>query len=138
MINGKIYTAKVAPIIEKPIALRQIAERNVDEKYYIKDNFEKWKYLKGGKKIPKKTKDGFEYMYSEGPIAFPDPLDLPARTMLTSEGGVSRMSHAVHCLKASEEYGKLMTKALKLDFKKVEKLAKLSNDELNKVTSKMM
>jgi Catalase len=46
--------------------------------------------------------------------------------------------HAVHCLKASEEYGKLMTKALKLDFKKVEKLAKLSNDELNKVTSKMM
>ena len=102
MINGKIYTAKVAPIMEKPITLRQIAERNVDEKYYIKDNFEKWKYLKGGKKIPKKTKDGFEYMYSEGSIAFPDPLDLPARTMLTSEGGVSRMSHVIEDLDTKE------------------------------------
>lgn len=102
MINGKIYTAKVTPIIENSIVLRQIAERNVDEKYYIKDNFEKWKYLKGGKKIPKKKKDGFEYMYSEGPIAFPDPLDLPARTMLTSEGGVSRMSHVIEDLDTKE------------------------------------
>ncbi|MFA6667194.1 MAG: catalase [Bacilli bacterium] len=44
--------------------------------------------------------------------------------------------HAVHCLKADEEYGELMSKALKLDFNKVKELAKLSNDDLNKKTAK--
>ncbi|MCI2067971.1 MAG: catalase [Bacilli bacterium] len=43
--------------------------------------------------------------------------------------------HAVHCLKADEEYGKKMAEALKLDFLKVQELAKLSNNELNKITS---
>ena len=98
LLKGVIYTAKVSPIIERPTTLRQIVERNVDEKYYIKESFDKWKYLKGAKKIPKKTKEGFEYMYSEGPIAFPDPLDLPARTMLTSESSVSRMTHVIEDL----------------------------------------
>ena len=34
-------------------------------------------------------------MYSEGPVAFPDSLDKPGRTMLTSESTVNRSSHAV-------------------------------------------
>ncbi|MEG0034585.1 MAG: catalase [Bacilli bacterium] len=42
--------------------------------------------------------------------------------------------HAVHCLKADEEYGKLLSDALELDFAKVMKLAKLSNNELNIAT----
>lgn len=35
--------------------------------------------------------------HSEGPVAFPDDLDKPSRTILTSEGdtGPSRMKHAV-------------------------------------------
>lgn len=41
------------------------------------------------------TRDGFEYNYSEGPIAYPDYLDRPARTMLTSEGSVNRSSHII-------------------------------------------
>ena len=34
-------------------------------------------------------------MFSEGAIAFPDNLDAPARTMLTSEGTTNRSSHIV-------------------------------------------
>ena len=37
----------------------------------------------------------FSYMFSEGPIAFPDPLDRPGRTMLTSEGTLNRSSHII-------------------------------------------
>lgn len=38
------------------------------------------------KTIDRVSKTGFAYKFSEGPIAFPDPLDRPGRTMLTSEG----------------------------------------------------
>ena len=54
-----------------------------------------WSYMKGAKKIPRVSKDGHEYVFSEGPIAFPDPLDRPARTMLTSEGTKNRSTHVI-------------------------------------------
>ena len=54
-----------------------------------------WTYMKGAKKIPRVSKDGHEYIFSEGPIAFPDPLDRPARTMLTSEGTKNRSTHVI-------------------------------------------
>ena len=38
---------------------------------------------------------GYTYTYSEGPIAFPDPLNRPARTMLTSEGTANRSTHVI-------------------------------------------
>ena len=38
-------------------------------------------------------------MYTEGAMAFPDNLDSPARTMLTSESGLSRMSHVIEDFK---------------------------------------
>ena len=41
------------------------------------------------------SKTGHEYTFSEGAIAFPDNLELPARTMLTSEGTLNRSSHVV-------------------------------------------
>ncbi len=66
------------------------------EKYYIKgENLEKWKYLKGAKRIPRIRPDGTEYFYTEGQMQFPDSLDLPGRTMLTSENTVNRSSHVV-------------------------------------------
>ena len=46
-------------------------------------------------KIPRKTKDGHEYVFSEGPVAFPDPWDRPGRTMLTSESTLNRSTHVV-------------------------------------------
>ena len=34
-------------------------------------------------------------MFSEGAIAFPDSLDKPARTMLTSESSLNRSTHVI-------------------------------------------
>ena len=56
-----------------------------------------WVYLKGSKKEPRKGTDGFTYMYSEGPVTFPDALDRASRTIVTGEGGKSpsRFKHVV-------------------------------------------
>ena len=66
-------------------------------------NFEKFKYLKGSKHIQRTAKDGHKYVYSEGAIAFPDALDRPGRTRLTSEGTVNRSSHYI-CDPISHRY----------------------------------
>lgn len=96
MKDGHIFTAKTFPVLEKPITLRQIAERNAPEEFYISDEkMKKWKTMKGSKKIERTAKSGFKYIFSEGSIAFPDPLDLPARTMLTSEATLNRSSHVI-------------------------------------------
>lgn len=96
MSNGKVYTAKATEKEEPPILLGTILQHNVDEKYYIPgDKMAKWIYLKGAKKIPRKSADGHEYVFSEGPIAFPDPGDRPGRTMLTSESTLNRSTHVV-------------------------------------------
>ena len=54
-----------------------------------------WQYLKGAKRLPRKAKNGHEYIFSEGPISMIDSYDKPARTMLTSEGSFSRTTHIV-------------------------------------------
>lgn len=96
MHNRTIYTAKVVEQEEAPITLGQILQRNVDEKFYLSnEKMPKWTYLKGAKKIPRKTAEGHEYIFSEGPIAFPDPWDRPSRTMLTSESTLNRSTHVV-------------------------------------------
>lgn len=96
MHEGTIYTAKVIEAEEPATLLGAILQQNVDEKYYItNDKMAKWVYLKGAKKIPRKTKEGHEYVFSEGPIAFPDPWDRPGRTMLTSESTLNRSTHTV-------------------------------------------
>ncbi len=96
MKDGVAYTVSVKEIEEPPILLGKILEANVDEKYYITtEKMPKWTYLKGAKKIPRKSANGHEYIFSEGPIAFPDPWDRPGRTMLTSEGTLNRSTHVV-------------------------------------------
>ena len=96
MHENKIYTAKIIEKEEAPVMLGDILQKDVDEKYYIStDRMPKWVYLKGAKKIPRKSSDGHEYMFSEGPIAFPDPWDRPGRTMLTSESTLNRSTHVV-------------------------------------------
>ena len=101
MINGNIYTAKTVPNYKgKRQTLGEMLEEesNIPEQFYInKNDLKSWKYLKGGKKEQRETKDGFKFTYSEGPVAFPDPLNKPSRTIITSEGGASpsRFRHAV-------------------------------------------
>ena len=97
MRNGKIVTAKVIPAEEKPITLGQILEnKKVDESYFIsEEKMPKWTYLKGAKRIERTSSAGYKYVFSEGPIAFPDPWDRPSRTMLTSESTLNRSTHVV-------------------------------------------
>ena len=96
MRKGRIYTSKVIEQEEEPIALGEVLQKNVDDKFYItNEKMPKWTYLKGAKKIPRKSADGHEYTFSEGPIAFPDPWDRPSRTMLTSESTLNRSTHVV-------------------------------------------
>ena len=96
MHQHAVYTSKISEAEEAPVLLGSILQKNADEKYYIPtEKMSKWTYLKGAKKIPRKSANGHEYMFSEGPIAFPDPWDRPGRTMLTSESTLNRSTHVV-------------------------------------------
>ena len=55
------------------------------------------KLLRWSKKINRVSKEGYDYVFSEGGMAFPDYLDRPSRTMITGEGGAapSRFKHVV-------------------------------------------
>lgn len=95
MSKGKIYTVDIEPIKEEPILLKDMLEEKVDEKYYLGTDLEKWNYLKGSKQIEREASNGHKYTYSEGPVGFPDSLDKPARTILTSESSVNRSTHVI-------------------------------------------
>lgn len=96
MRNGIIYTEDVIPKDIKFTSLNKIIQKDgVDEKYYLGNNLEKWNYLKGAKDILRKAGTPHEYHFREGAIAFPDSLEKPARTMLTSEGSLNRSTHVI-------------------------------------------
>lgn len=95
MVKGKIFTAKTEPIYEKPVPLKEVLETDVPERYFLNENLAKWEYLKGAKKVKRISKSGHEYTFSEGAIAFPDDIELPARTMLTSESSLNRSTHVI-------------------------------------------
>lgn len=96
MSNGKIYTTEIIPVEKEAKPLSKIIEYDgVSEKYNLGNNLEKWNYLKGAKDILRKAGTPHEYHFREGAIAFPDGLDKPARTMLTSEGSLNRSTHVI-------------------------------------------
>lgn len=95
MRDNCVITMKVFPKKEEPVTLKDILEENVPSEYYIENSLDKWAYLKGAKKINRVSNTGHEYVFSEGPISFPDKLDLPARTLLTSESSVNRSTHVI-------------------------------------------
>jgi DNA (cytosine-5)-methyltransferase 1 len=101
MQGGSAMTMRTTPRYDGPRTVLGdivVPDSEVPEQFFIApDKLERWEYLKGPKKEPRKTRAGFTYNYSEGGMAFPDPLDRPARTILTGEGGsgASRMKHVV-------------------------------------------
>ena len=105
MISGKVWTRKVTPIYEEPITIAQIREKRkgLDKYILTGEKLKKFEYLRGGKKILRTRPDGTEYYYSEGSMSEYDSLDLPGRTMLTSEGSVNRSTHII----PDKETGKL-------------------------------
>jgi DNA (cytosine-5)-methyltransferase 1 len=71
---------------------------DVPKSFFIpKAQLPTWEYLKGAKREERVAGNGHAYVYSEGAIAYPDPLDRPARTILTAEGGTSpsRFKHVI-------------------------------------------
>lgn len=97
MMNGRIYSVDVQPCHEDPTPIKEILEQaSVDEWYFLREeDIPKWIYAKGAKNELRRRKDGSEYWFSEGAVRFPEPLDMPSRTMLTSETQVGRTSHVV-------------------------------------------
>lgn len=104
MIDGETYSIDATPIFNgNPIYLRDCLVRGNNrpddiESFYIPDNqIERWRYCKGAKKEERTKSDGFKYFYTEGAMDFPDSIDKPARTIITSEGGKGpdRCRHAI-------------------------------------------
>lgn len=101
MIDRNILSVDSTAVYEGPIQTLGdilVDEEFVPEEFYISDEeLPKWQYEKGAKKINRVSKEGYEYVFSEGGMAFPDYLDRPSRTMITGEGGAapSRFKHVV-------------------------------------------
>lgn len=101
MRHGRYYSIDTAPNYDgEPITLGEILqnEEEVPEKFFINDpaKLEKFQYLRGPKRIERTSTDGHTYIYSEGGMSPTDDLNLPGRTMLTSEGTVNRSTHFLH------------------------------------------
>lgn len=96
-----VWTSDMNPRYDGPIRTLGdvvVPDSDVPGQFFISpDSLERWEYLKGAKREPRVARNGHEYIYAEGPVAFPDPLDKPSRTILTSEGGTSpnRSKHVV-------------------------------------------
>lgn len=96
--KGLIETVKIIPQkIEtwKLIDTLKETTGEIPESLFINGSLDKWNYLKGAKKITRISKSGHEYTYAEGGMAFPEKLNFPSRTMLTSEGTLNRSTHVV-------------------------------------------
>lgn len=100
MRHGRYFTIDTKPLgNEEPIPLKDTLQRDteIDEKFFItdKNKIEKFAYLRGPKKIQRVSASGHEYTYSEGGMSPYENIDLPSRTMLTSEGTVNRSTHFI-------------------------------------------
>lgn len=99
MIEGRVVTKELEPnyegsrkvlgdILESPLDLS-------DTTYLSEDKVDKFRYLRGAKKFERTNSEGYTYTYSEGAMALVDSAELPSRTLLTSEGSISRTTHLI-------------------------------------------
>jgi len=101
MVDRNVYSVDTIPVYDGPRQLLGdiiVGKEFVPEEFLISpEELPKWKYEKGAKKIERVSAEGYKYIFSEGGMAFPDPLDKPSRTMITGEGGssASRFKHVV-------------------------------------------
>ncbi len=101
MKNRHVYSVDANPVYDGPrqtLGGNIVDENLVPEEFFIpEEELPKWQYEKGAKKINRTSKEGYQYVFSEGGMAFPDYLDQPSRTIITGEGGTapSRFKHVV-------------------------------------------
>jgi DNA (cytosine-5)-methyltransferase 1 len=100
-IDRVVTTQKTVPVFKgkiKTLGSVLIDEADVPDEYFITaEELKAWKQHKGAKKILRTKKNGIQYEYAEGSMSFPDSVDKPSRTIITSEGGrtPSRFKHVV-------------------------------------------
>ena len=96
MIDGNVFTNDIVPHKNNPTLLKNILENKVDEHFYLsEERIKKFEYLRDRKKIARKKPNGESYWYSEGAMSKYDSIELPGRTMLTSEGTTNRSTHII-------------------------------------------
>ncbi len=99
MTAGKYWTHRLEPQAEPPVALANLLEKGALDELQFLDPQKRtaWDRVKGPKKEKRKARNGFEYYYTEGGMQFPDLIDSPARTILTSEGNrtANRSTHVI-------------------------------------------
>lgn len=99
MIESKVFTKELEPKYEgSHKVLGDILEDPSDlpnSLYLSEDKLDKFRYLRGAKKFERTNSEGFTYVYSEGAMALVDSAELPSRTLLTSEGSISRTTHLI-------------------------------------------
>lgn len=97
LLDGIVTTVKTDPCCIEPIPLSALREerKGLDTYFLTEQQDAKFAYLRSAKKIQRTKPNGELYYYSEGAMAYPDPLHLPGRTMLTSEGTINRSSHVI-------------------------------------------
>ena len=94
MVGGVAYSVDYSPVYEGHRTTLGECMVTGDQKpddiesFYIPDrDLERWQYFKGSKREERTKANGFKYFYTEGAMTFPDSLDGPSRTIITSEGG---------------------------------------------------
>jgi DNA (cytosine-5)-methyltransferase 1 len=118
MIDGRFWTLKTtSSFAGDRTVLEEILEPSseVPEEFFISteelQQKNGWEYQKGAKKINRTNAAGHSYVFSEGGLIFPDPLDGPSRTIITGEGGKSP-SRFKHVIFKDGEYRRLTPKEL--------------------------
>lgn len=99
MVEGRVVTKELESYYDgASLVLRDVLENPSDlpnSLYLSEDKVDKFRYLRGAKKFERTNSEGFTYTYSEGAMALVDSADLPSRTLLTSEGSISRTTHLI-------------------------------------------
>lgn len=99
MIEGRVVTKELEPYYDGAyLVLKDVLECSSDlpnSIYLSEDKVDKFRYLRSAKKFERTNSEGFTYTYSEGAMSLVDSADLPSRTLLTSEGSISRTTHLV-------------------------------------------
>ena len=99
MIEGRVVTKELNPYYDGAyLFLKDVLESPSDLTkglYLSDDKVDKFRYLRGAKKFERTNSEGFTYTYSEGAMNLVDSFDLPSRTLLTSEGSISRTTHLI-------------------------------------------
>jgi DNA (cytosine-5)-methyltransferase 1 len=99
------------------IALARFLEPDVPKSFWVDEQMvldpsKGWAFHKGPKSHSRVDKEtGFAYKWSEGEMSLFDDLSLPARTIITSEGG-NTPSRSKHLIKLNGGYRRLTPKEL--------------------------